>query len=492
VAADSNNDIITIGHSYSSQAAHDFNNTTDVVIASALDGSVQTDNSIVLPFLKTDNAGHIIGYSTNKFYIPHTFKTVKVAAQSTVSTAVDPSTSEGNLVAENIVDTLTIATGNKWVQTTTDENNDKITFSHILSGVTKNTYGTNSSSAIEPKFGDTFEVPGYDVDEAGHIISSTTHTVKIPQASYSDNQQDGNVMVGFELTDDTTSAFKGTHAYVGSLELTGYTVDDNITAIGSGDTINSAFAKSEARLADEAKTRASEDERILGLAKDHTNQIVTELINEAPDALNTLGELAAALKNKDEEISTTIVSMITSNTKLINENKTSIGILSVDLADELKVRASEDARLAETISREASLREARDQGLMNNITAEKTSREEADKNLQKNIDAEIAAREESVKELSTMLEEEVENRKIDCQTQYDALAQKMEDNVSDLDLAIKTAVQNVLNDILTNYNIALNTPEFEVIVDEEIPSLTVRLLKYTEYEAEYTYSWYKK
>jgi hypothetical protein len=451
----------------------------------------ENGNSFTIPTFETDNAGHIVKSSSVTYYVPHTFKTVKVAAQSTVSTAVDPSTSEGNLEAENIVDTLTIATGNKWVQTTTDENNDKITFSHILSGVTKNTYGTNNTTALKPKFGDTFEVPGYSVDEAGHITSSTTHTVEIPQASYED-KGNGNVLIGFALTDEATSKFEGTHAYVGSLELTGYTVDDDITAIGSGDTINSAFAKSEARLADEAKTRASEDERILDLAKDHTDKIVTKLINEAPDALDTLGELAAALKNKDEEISTTIVSMITSNTKLINENKTSIGILSVDLADELKVRASEDARLAETISSEASLREARDQGLMNNITAEKTSREEADKNLQKNIDAEIAAREESVKELSTMLEEEVENRKIDCQTQYDALAQKMEDNVSDLDLAIKTAVQNVLNDILTNYNIALNTPEFEVIVDEEIPSLTVKLLKYTEYEAEHTYSWYKK
>ena len=585
VAADADNDIITIGHSYSSQAAHDFNNTTDIVIATALDGTAQTDNSIVLPFLKTDNAGHVVGYSTNKFYIPHTFKTItvttdndtdvdsvqtngnivadnivdtwtiapqnkwidiaadenndkitighkyspiakwdfmpsasdalaknnqdnsftiptfstdnaghiistgsttfyvphtfkkiKVEAQSGVATEVTPSTTAAEIEAENIVDTFTIATGNKWVQTTSDENNDKVTFSHKLSGVTASTYGTNSVTALEPKFGDTFEVPGYNVDEAGHITSSTTHTVKIPQASYSDNKQDGNVMVGFELTDNTTSAFKGTHTYVGTLGLTGYVANDDIAAISSSDTINSAFAKSEARLENEAKIRGEEDERIYNDAtswsQTYTDNRITSLINSAPEALDTLGELAAALKNENEEISTTIVSMITSNTNSINANKASIDALDASLETEKKTRATEDAKLLESINKEMSLREETDQKrheeFTNAIAVEIQDREQAIEGLNKVINTEISNREQADQEFTNALVAEAQSRT----------------------LAIKSAVQAALDDLLANYGITLNKPEFEIIVDEENYSLTVNLLKYLD--DIYTYSWYKK
>ena len=53
-------------------------------------------------------------------------------------------------------------------------------FGHAASGATSGTYGTDSSTALEPDFGDTFEVPGFAVDANGHVTSASDHTVKIP------------------------------------------------------------------------------------------------------------------------------------------------------------------------------------------------------------------------------------------------------------------------------------------------------------------------
>lgn len=479
VAADSNNDIITIGHSYSPIKAWTF--TSDASKALKEDNS---DNSFTIPTFTTDNAGHIISTGSTTFYVPHTFKTIKVAAQSTVSTAVDPSTSEGNLVAENIVDILTIATGNKWVQTTTDENNDKITFSHILSGVTKNTYGTNSSSAIEPKFGDTFEVPGYDVDEAGHITSSTTHTVKIPQANYTDKEE-GNVLVGFKLVDNTTSTFEGTHAYVGTLKLNNYSVTNNENAITAEDTINEAFAKTEARLALEIKNRSDADTQVYNNATKYTDERITNLINAAPEALDTLGELASALKNENEEISTTIVSMITANTNLINANANAISALDAslkvtqtDLSTERDTRIAEGQKLATAIETEAKTREEKDK-----------NHEEA---LNKEIDARERADQTRHEEFTNALAVEVEERNSAINEAIATEASARDEAISvesnNRDAAIAAAVQQIFDDLLVNYNITLNPPV--VVVSQEGLVLTA---SWDENSTdEYSINWFKK
>lgn len=479
IFADAAAEKITIGHKYSPIKAWSF--TSDASKALKEDNS---DNSFTIPTFTTDNAGHIISTGSTTFYVPHTFKTIKVAAQSTVSTAVDPSTSEGNLVAENIVDTLTIATGNKWVQTTTDENNDKITFSHILSGVTKNTYGTNSSSAIEPKFGDTFEVPGYDVDEAGHITSSTTHTVKIPQANYTDKEE-GNVLVGFALADNTTSAFEGTHAYVGTLKLNNYSVTNNENAITAEDTINEAFAKTEARLALEIKNRGDADTQVYNNATKYTDERITNLINSAPEALDTLGELASALKNENEEISTTIVSMITANTNLINANTNTINALDASLkVTQTDLNTERDTRIAE------------DQKLATAIETETKTREEKDKNHEEALNKEIDARERADQarheEFTNALAVEIEERNSAINeaiaTEVSARDEAILVESNNRDVAIAAAVQQILDDLLVNYNITLNPPV--VAVSQEGLILTA---SWDENSAdEYSINWFKK
>lgn len=259
IAADVDHNQITIGHNYSEQSARDF--AIDVKIASALDGTSQDDNEIIFPTLKTDNAGHVIGYQTNTFYIPHTFKNIHLLAQSTDdSTAVAASDALVKMDADSIVDTFTFATGNKWVQTTGDVTNNKITFSHILSGVTAGEYGTDNNTALKPKFGDTFEVPGYKVDIAGHVTSSSEHTVMIPKGSYNNSASDGlaNVITGMSF-DAETGAITTTSENICTLMLTGYTKLDTTTtaAITADSTIKEAFAALDNRIETEEKTRSS-------------------------------------------------------------------------------------------------------------------------------------------------------------------------------------------------------------------------------------------
>ncbi|GHT02577.1 hypothetical protein AGMMS49525_06270 [Bacteroidia bacterium] len=50
------------------------------------------------------------------------------------------------------------------------------------SGVSADTYGTNSAVGETPAMGATFRVPGFEVDAKGRIISASTHNVRMPDA----------------------------------------------------------------------------------------------------------------------------------------------------------------------------------------------------------------------------------------------------------------------------------------------------------------------
>lgn len=56
----------------------------------------------------------------------------------------------------------------------------EVEYTHPVSGVTVGTYGSNTGTAQNPAFGQTFSVPGFSVDKEGHITNANSHTVKIP------------------------------------------------------------------------------------------------------------------------------------------------------------------------------------------------------------------------------------------------------------------------------------------------------------------------
>ena len=91
-----------------------------------------------------------------------------------------------------------------------------VTFTHKNSGVTSGTYGTVATTALEPGYGGTFNVPAFTVDAQGHITTAGSHTVKIPASDNTDTKvsqtvttTSANYEVLFSETADNTTRTEG-------------------------------------------------------------------------------------------------------------------------------------------------------------------------------------------------------------------------------------------------------------------------------------------
>jgi hypothetical protein len=105
IAADANNDKFTFSH-----YVKNFNETT-----STLDFN-NTDNgkTFTVQSIGWDRAGHLISSDKKTFILPDNFKVVEVSEQST-STENSLNGQKGTIIADNLVDTLTLKSGNKWI-----------------------------------------------------------------------------------------------------------------------------------------------------------------------------------------------------------------------------------------------------------------------------------------------------------------------------------------------------------------------------------------
>ena len=521
VAADATNDKITIGHSYSAQSEHDFD--TDVEIVSALDGTSQTDNKIVLPVLKTDNAGHIIGYSTNTFYIPHNFKSITVVSDDS---DVDSTQTNGTLVADNIVDTWTFAPQNKWIDIAADATNDKITIGHKYSPEQTHRNDTGDTVNQTPTFGATFKVPNYETDKAGHITKSSTHTVMIPQNSYTETaNKTAGVMTTMSL-DKSTGAFTATRANVGTLALTEYTYDaNNVSAVDATDSINGAFSKVEAqiakenvdrsdavsdlndnitamnerlvasdtdlsnRLTTEASTRASEDTRILREANSYTDTKIAGLVNSAPEALDTLNELAVALGG-DENFATTVATNIGANTAAINVEKEKIDAHIAAQDNPHKVTASQVGLGNVTNESKATMfTNPAFTGVPTAPTADAGTNSEQLATTAF-VAGEVANAKDDINESLKSINESI-TKEIDARERADQARHEELTNA----LAVETqarldSLEGLLNDLLANYGLTLNAPTFE-IAQEEVEA-EEKVIMTVSASNECTMIWYKK
>ena len=154
-----------------------------------------------------DAMGHVVGKNTETVTLPYGFKTI--GSNGSVTSVAELAVSANNIVAESTQDTLNINVGNKWIRTASTPGSDTLTFAHTLSPISSqaNTkYGLVQDETINLLDGDnTFEVPVFQFDEAGHIIFAETHTVKIPEVFE-------NISIAGNSTDtaDTTGDDTGT------------------------------------------------------------------------------------------------------------------------------------------------------------------------------------------------------------------------------------------------------------------------------------------
>lgn len=167
-------------------------------------------SQINIPSYKFDGAGHMVGWETKSFYMPHSFKEVYTSASN--SNSAELVTATGEIVADEATDKLTFSTANKWIDLVCDVQNDSITFGHHLNGQAAiyKTEGAekpwlsynseNNAIEIGPWVQNTSDwtkdaidavnnlsasqinIPSYTFDAAGHMIGYTNYPFYLPHS----------------------------------------------------------------------------------------------------------------------------------------------------------------------------------------------------------------------------------------------------------------------------------------------------------------------
>ena len=211
---------ITVTHLYPHEAA-------DTTSTQNVNGNGDT---IVLETLTHDNAGHVTKVNRNTVTLPFGFKKIKTNGTSSATTELTLPNTPVTITADSTQATFNINSANKWMRiANTDSTSNIVAIGHALSPVSANAnteYGLKSNETVATLNTDnTFEVPSFKFDEAGHIIEANTRTVAIPE-----NFQTVKTSVN---TDDSTDSTAGTAGSIVADSLT-----DNITLAEGNKWIN--------------------------------------------------------------------------------------------------------------------------------------------------------------------------------------------------------------------------------------------------------------
>lgn len=212
-----------------------------------------------------DEAGHHNGRDTKTITMPFGYGKIKGDSGNTEATAT--------------FDELNVVSGDDWIDTSAST--DQITITHTGPVFTS----ARNESNKTPNFGDTFTIEDWVFDDKGHKSNLSTHSIKIPKGSLNDlAATSSSVLTGISMIDET-GVITQTNNDVGKLALTGYVQGSDKTDIGSGDTINSAFAKLQNQI-------TYEENRI--------NTILTGE-NDLTDTLDTFIELQSYINEHGQE-----------------------------------------------------------------------------------------------------------------------------------------------------------------------------------------------
>lgn len=181
-----------------------------------------------------DEAGHFKHRDTTTVTMPTGYNTITGDSGSTTASAT--------------ADTLAITANDVWLQT--EVTTDKVNITH-----TGPASGTKRNEANKtPQFGDTFTIEDWSFDSKGHKNELSTHTVTIPKGSLNNlTATTSSVITGLSMNAET-GAINQTNNDVGKLALTGYdSATAGQTAVGSGDSINTAIGKLQNQITNEKK-----------------------------------------------------------------------------------------------------------------------------------------------------------------------------------------------------------------------------------------------
>lgn len=240
------------------------------------------DNSqtFTIQDIQFDEAGHVTHNQPHTYRLPDGVKYIAVGAAST--SVANGASAAGTLEANDHVATFSITPNNRWITLQATPGTDTLSIGHAFAGSDANRlYG--DAGAQTPKFGATFKVPYFGVDEAGHVKTQSDHTVTIPLPSLTDGT--GDVMTGLSLVPED-GKFTVTKTNVGKLKISDFTLGTDDGAVSNEDSINVAFAKLQVQMNKEVAAR----EQAIELEIENRNTAITEEIAKL-DSVDNIEEL---------------------------------------------------------------------------------------------------------------------------------------------------------------------------------------------------------
>lgn len=280
---DATNDTVTFKH-----YVNKFTETT-----ATTDNNTLANNTISTQELTWDEAGHLVGSNKRTYTLPYNFKTFTVsnAGKDEVNSAT---AADGSLIAEDQIDEMTFASGNRWMTLIADINNRKVTLAHATAGIASTSKGDTANQT--PAFGSTFKVLSAGIDQTGHVSNLEEHTVQIPLASLNNETVGGVDSVLTKLSlEPTTGAFTTEHKNVGELLITGYSVATENNVVSATDSINSAFGKVQKAL----DTLNANSETAGSVAKS-VKGLKDELQDNCSERFNTLAKIESDINDGSE------------------------------------------------------------------------------------------------------------------------------------------------------------------------------------------------
>lgn len=194
-----------------------------------------------------------------------------------------------------------------------------ITTALAATGVASGSYGL--SAAVTPAFGSSFNVPYIAVDTKGRITAASTYTVKLPANPNSDTKVTNtlNASAKAYITGTTTSTTStGTQVFNTAIYYSANTLvaptfsgalSGKATSAGTADSATKATKDASGNTITSTYETKTDATAKLTEAKTYTDTKVAAIVDTAPEALNTLNELAAALGD-DENFATTVATNI--------------------------------------------------------------------------------------------------------------------------------------------------------------------------------------
>ena len=151
-------------------------------------GDLDKDNTFEVPCLQFDEAGHILEARTHTITLPELYNKFTVSAES--DSVTDMNYIVGTITADNMNDTITLTPGNKWIHMAVSgiaeagtKDTDTIKIAHEVTafddGEANKEYGLTADETISDA-NNSFEIPAFKFDEAGHIRGARTHKLTLP------------------------------------------------------------------------------------------------------------------------------------------------------------------------------------------------------------------------------------------------------------------------------------------------------------------------